>query len=102
MSAPLLIEGELTVFTVHELKVRLLAALAALPDRQPLQLDLSGVSEVDGAGIQLLLAAQREARHRGGVVTLLGTPPQVDEALTLADLKHEFDADCAEPLEHTA
>lgn len=99
MSAPLLIEGELTVFTVHELKVRLLAALG---EGQPLQIDLSGVSEVDGAGIQLLLAAQREARHRGTAITLLAVPPQVKEALTLADLTHEFDAGGAQALEHTA
>ncbi|MGQ0598157.1 STAS domain-containing protein [Aquabacterium sp.] len=99
MSAPLTIEGELTVFTVHELKVRLLAALG---DGQPLQIDLSGVSEVDGAGIQLLLAAQREARQHGAAITLLAVPPQVEEALTLADLTHEFDADGAQALEHTA
>lgn len=83
MSAPLKIEGELTVFTVHELKSRLLAALG---EGQPLQIDLGGVSEVDGAGIQLLLAI----------------PPQVEEALTLTDLTHEFDACGAEQLEHTA
>jgi len=99
MSTPLKIEGELTVFTVHELKVRLLAALG---EGRPLQIDLSGVSEVDGAGIQLLLATQREARHRGSAITLLAVPPQVEEALMLTDLTHEFDAAGAEQLEHTA
>lgn len=99
MSAPLKIEGELTVFTVHELKVRLLAALG---EGQPLQIDLGGVSEVDGAGIQLLLAAQREARQHGSAITLLAVPPQVEEALKLTDLAHEFDACGAEQLEHTA
>lgn len=99
MSTPLPIEGELTVFTVHELKVRLLAALS---EGQPLQLDLSGVSEVDGAGIQLLLAAQRQARQQGSAITLRAMPPQVKEALALTDLTHEFDVACGEPLEHTA
>ncbi|KGM40233.1 hypothetical protein JY96_09835 [Aquabacterium sp. NJ1] len=99
MSAPLKIEGELTVFTVHELKTRLLAALG---EGQALQIDLGGVSEVDGAGIQLLLAAQREARKHGSAITLLAAPPQVEEALKLTDLTHEFDACGAEQLEHTA
>ena len=83
MSAPLVIEGELTVFTVHELKVRLLAALG---EGQPLQVDLSGVSEVDGAGIQLLLAAQREARQHGTAITVAAA---IVNALKVANKKIE-------------
>jgi len=55
-----------------------------------LQVDLSGVSEVDGAGVQLLLAAKREAQHRGGTLTLIGHPPQFIEALELTDLARDF------------
>jgi anti-sigma B factor antagonist len=87
MSAPLTIEGELTVFTAHALKDRLMAALA---QSTTLQVDLSGVSEVDGAGVQLLLAAKREAQQRGGTLALIGHPPQLIEALELADLAREF------------
>jgi anti-anti-sigma factor len=99
MSAPLSIEGELTVFTVHALKERLLAALS---QSSTLQIDLSGVSEVDGAGIQLLLAAKREAQQRDGSVSLIAPPPQVLEALALVDLAHEFAAPLILDLEHTA
>jgi anti-sigma B factor antagonist len=89
MSAPFIIEGELTVFTVHALKDRLIAALA---DSSTLQIDLSDISEVDGAGIQLLLATRREAQQRGGTLNLTGHPPQLLAALDLADLRNELEA----------
>jgi anti-anti-sigma factor len=89
MSAPFIIEGELTVFTVHALKERLMAALA---DSTALQINLSDVSEVDGAGIQLLLATKREVQQRGGELSLTGHPPQLMAALELADLRGELEA----------
>jgi len=99
MSAPLSIEGELTVFTVHALKDRMMAALA---QSSALQVDLSEVSEVDGAGIQLLLAAKREAQQRGGTLSLIGQPPQFIAALELTDLASEFGAPPIHDLETTA
>lgn len=87
MSAALPIEGELTVFAVHALKERL---MAALNEHAQLSIDLSAISEVDGAGIQLLLAAKREAHQRGGHLSLMGHPPQFIEALELTDLAREF------------
>lgn len=99
MSAPLCIEGELTVYAVHALKERL---LAALDESARLQLDLSGVAEVDGAGIQLLLATQREARQRDGALSLIGVPPQLRDALELANLHGEFTSTTAPELEPAA
>jgi anti-sigma B factor antagonist len=89
MSAKFVIEGELTVFTVHALKDRLMAALA---ESSSLHIDLSEVSEVDGAGIQLLLATKREVLHRGGTLGLTGHPPQLMAAVDLADLTSELEA----------
>ncbi|HEX5355834.1 MAG TPA: STAS domain-containing protein [Aquabacterium sp.] len=99
MSTAVSVEGELTVYAVHDLKARLLAALNEV---SLLQIDLSDVSEVDGAGIQLLLAAQREARQRGAALRLTSVPPQVADALALMDLTHEFDTSPAEHAEHSA
>ena len=98
MSAPFIIEGELTVFTVHALKDRLMAALA---ESSTLHIKLGDVSEVDGAGVQLLLATKREAQQRGGALSLSAHPPQLLAALDLADLTAELGATCAE-LETTA
>ena len=57
MSAPpvLRIEGELTIFRAMELKPVMLA------DPLPEEIDLSGVTELDTAGVQLLMLAKRTA-----------------------------------------
>jgi len=55
-------EGEMTIYTAAELKTSLASALAACED---LDIHLAGVSEMDTAGLQLLLAARREAERCG-------------------------------------
>jgi anti-anti-sigma factor len=99
MSGALNIEGELTVFAVHALKDRIMAALA---ESSTLQINLSDVSEVDGAGIQLLLAAKREAQQRGGTLSLVKHPPQFIAALELTDLAREFGDPLVLDMETTA
>jgi anti-sigma B factor antagonist len=86
MSARVTIEGELTVFAVHALKEQLLAALGDKEADEGIDVDLSGVSEIDGAGIQLLLAARREAAQRGLNFHLNAPSAVVSEALALSDL----------------
>jgi anti-anti-sigma regulatory factor len=67
-----------------------------------LQINLSDVSEVDGAGIQLLLAAKREAQQRGGTLSLVKHPPQFIAALELTDLAREFGDPLVLDMETTA
>jgi len=87
MSATYAIQGELTVFTAHELKS---AVLAAMQPTGPLELDLSEVTEFDGAGLQLLLATQHEVAARAGGLHLKGAPAKVLAALRLAGLQNHF------------
>ncbi|NVO07955.1 MAG: STAS domain-containing protein, partial [Rhodoferax sp.] len=54
-SSVLRIEGELTIFRAAELK----DVLSAEPRLQ--EIDLSGVTEMDSAGLQLLMAAKQAA-----------------------------------------
>lgn len=93
MSAPLVLDGDLTVFAVAALKDRL---MAALQEDVNLIVDGSAVSEVDGAGIQLLLAAGKEAQQRGGTLRLQAPSDQMLEALELIDLRAQF---CAPSLD---
>ena len=88
MSTMVDVQGELTVFTVHALKDRLLNALTP---GEALLLKLDEVTEVDGAGLQLLLAAQREARQRATAMCLQSPPPPLLAALELTGLRTEFD-----------
>lgn len=55
-------QGEMTIYQARELKETLLDALR---DADSVELDLSGVSDIDTAGLQLLLLAKRES-FRGG------------------------------------
>lgn len=58
--ATLRLEGDLTISQAADLKPRLLHALSG-----PLDIDLSGVTAIDGAGLQLLVMLSREAARRG-------------------------------------
>lgn len=54
----LFIEGELTIYRAAELKDALLAAVNHSP---VLEVDLAGVTDIDTAGVQLLMLAKRSA-----------------------------------------
>ncbi len=74
------IEGELTIYTVAEL------AAALLPQVGPaarLELDLSQVTEMDGAGLQLLAVIEREAGINGTALSLTGQSQAVTQTLQL-------------------
>ncbi|MNP67722.1 STAS domain protein [compost metagenome] len=49
-------------------------------------LDLSQITEMDGAGLQLLLMVQREAAKAGTQLTLTGQSKAVTETLALCNL----------------
>ena len=81
------IEGELTIFTARELQERLLALLALGED---LEVDLSGVGEMDSAGVQLLLATRTEAAARDVALRFTGPSSVVVDTLDLCDLTSHF------------
>ena len=81
------IKGELNIFTAAELRLQLLEALAGNPD---LEVDLSQVNEIDSAGLQLMLAAKREAAVRKQTLQFTGHSPAVFEALELCRLSGQL------------
>lgn len=56
------VDGAMTIYEAARDRQDLLAALRA---RVPLAVDLSGVEEIDTAGVQLLVLARREAARNG-------------------------------------
>jgi len=74
------IEGELTIYTVAELAAALLPQMGATPR---LELDLSQVTEMDGAGLQLLAVLEREAGIAGTALSVTGQSQAVMQALQL-------------------
>ena len=54
--------------------------LNALRDEAtPVVLDLAGVEQIDGRGLELLLAAEAEARHAGSWMEVVGVPESLRE-----------------------
>lgn len=95
MKPTIAIEGELTVFTAHDHKARLLGAMSPQGE---LTVELADVCEFDGAGLQLLLAAHRESVRRGGSLHLAAPSFPVLAALQLTGLTDHFDVSTAETL----
>ena len=63
------IEGEMTIYTAAQLYAELVPFLALA---SPLDIDLSQVTEIDGAGLQLLMLAKRETLRTGVALQLSG------------------------------
>jgi anti-sigma B factor antagonist len=78
------IEGELTIFRAMELKPELLAT--PLPE----EINLSGVTEIDTAGVQLLMLAKRTALAQHRELHLVGHSPAVIEVFELLNVAAYF------------
>ena len=78
------VDGELTVYTCRELKPQLLEQLTAHPEAATL--DLSRVSAIDTAGLQLLMVARQQARDGGRELRIRNPSQVVSEVLDLCRL----------------
>lgn len=90
------LDGELTIYRAAELKTALLLALGRAADT--LVLDLSGVSEIDSAGLQLLLLLRAESAAAGRRLQLAAPSEAVQELVALLDVAPLFEFTEAAPL----
>jgi anti-anti-sigma factor len=79
----LTLAGELTVLNACDIRNRL---LTALDDTDGVDVDLSQVTEVDTAGVQLIVAAKREAEERHKALHFSGCSGQVLDVMGLLGL----------------
>jgi anti-sigma B factor antagonist len=91
-STCLRIEGELTIYRAAELAEAMKASLAQVPAGAAFELDLSGVTEMDCAGVQLLIAARRSTDESGRVLRVVHCSPAVVEVLGTLQLASHFGA----------
>ncbi|GCL63651.1 STAS domain-containing protein [Pseudaquabacterium pictum] len=90
-AGPVLCLGaEMTIAHAAAHRDTLADALAAASG--DLQLDLSGVSDFDSSGVQLLLAARRSLRERGRALQVVAASAAVQDALQLFGLADLLDA----------
>lgn len=78
------IEGELTIFRAMELKPLMLA------EPPVTEIDLSGVTDLDTAGVQLLMLAKKTALAQGRELTLTGHSPAVIDVFELLNVAAYF------------
>ena len=86
------IDGELTIYSAAAICAALKDAVAATPAGAPFELDLAGVTEMDSAGVQLLLAASRSLQAHAGSLRIAAASAPVREALEALQLAAHFDA----------
>ena len=81
------VEGEMTIYNAAEFKH---AFLANLPGCVEMEINLSGVSEMDTAGFQMLLVAKREAVVYGKKLCLVAHSPATLDVLDLYNMAGYF------------
>lgn len=79
--------GEMTIYAAAELKDKLVAPVA---DGAETEINLSRVTEIDTAGLQLLILAKRQAAGEARVLRLAGHSQPVLDLLELYNMSAFF------------
>lgn len=87
-TSTLIFEGELTIYNVSQLKEELFADYDKLADK--IALDLQAVTDIDTAGVQLLLFAKKffTAVHKSVFITK--SNESVESVLVALDVNTQF------------
>jgi anti-anti-sigma factor len=88
------IDGELGIYRAAEWRDALIAALAEGGD---LTLDLTQVTEIDSAGVQLLMAAEKTAQASQRKLHFVGPSAAVLEVFSTLGLEAHFDDSLRSP-----
>lgn len=80
------VNGEFTIFTADAHKTALMNAIAQTSADSSVDIDLSAVTEIDTAGLQLMLLAKHEAAAVGRSVTFSNHSDAVLDLVSLFDL----------------
>lgn len=81
------VEGDFTIFTAQAVKEQL---IAVLEQGREIEVDLSHVSEIDSAGLQIMIAAKCHAAARDKVIRFTGHSAAVLALFDLCDLSGYF------------
>ena len=83
----LAIKGEMTIFQVGEQKNSILNMIQLVPE---IEIDLSQVTEMDGAGLQILMSAKLEAWRQNKAIRFVGHSAVVTDAIDRCGLSTFF------------
>jgi len=79
--------GEMNIYCANEMKAALVNAMGQCTE---LEINLARVSEMDTAGMQLLMLAKREMADQGKTLRLTQHSPAVLEVMEIYDLAATF------------
>lgn len=82
------IAGPMTIHTTAQWRKTLLTAMCAPGN---VELDLSGVTDIDAAGIQLLVSLRMEAQASERALRLVASSARIREALAFCNLTEFFE-----------
>jgi len=83
----IVIKDEMTIYTALEQKTDF---SEYLKQKQDMQVNLAGVSEIDSAGLQILLFLKQESINSNFKLTLIEHSQSVADAFKLLDLSAHF------------
>jgi len=95
----LVFDSDLTIYNALEHKRVLLDALAGV---EAVELDLTRVSEIDSAGLQVLLLAKRESLAAGKEMRIVAHSQAVQELLDFLNVASYFGDPLVIPARHKA
>jgi len=87
---PVVINSSFTIENVGDIQEQMRASLSRHNGEQKIDVDLSEVTEFDGAGMQLLLAFHQATQKMGVQIQLNNTPEVVSAALTRYNVISQF------------
>ncbi len=89
--AKIVFTGDLTIYQAAELKLILTQAFEqSRHDLSPVELDLSGINEIDAAGLQLLLSAAKSTIDTDIVFRLHKVPELLMKLFTTYNITNRF------------
>jgi anti-sigma B factor antagonist len=86
-NATLSIDGEMTIYQAAEQRAMI---LAALQDADTLEINLAGVTELDTAGMQVLMLAKKASIAAGHQLRLVAHSPAVQDVFEMLRLAPFF------------
>jgi len=81
------VQEDMTIYHAGTQKQQFLAALALTAS---LELDLHAITEIDTAGLQLLLLLKREAVQQGKSLSVINHSPRVQQVIDFCNLAGTF------------
>lgn len=88
-TAGVAVGGEMNIYNALELKA---ALMKSIDESETVELDLSGVSEFDSAGLQLLLLARKECERGGKRLRFTAKSAPVESVIGLFNLGELFES----------